>query len=451
MTTSTVFYGTLIHSLSLEELEVITNGVLIVNEKGTIVHLERNVPDLNAFLSRHDFGTTKIHRLNPQQFLAPGFVDTHAHAPQYVFSGLGMDLQLLDWLNTYTFPAESSFKSIEYAEKAYTKVVSRFLRNGTTTCSWFATIHLNACQTLTDIIERLGQRAFIGKVNMDQNSPDYYVETTKGSLEDTRSFIDYVNSKKSSLLTPVITPRFAISCTSELMLGLGELAKEYEVPIQSHLCENHDEIAFTCSLFPNSANYTAIYDDHNLLTDKTYMAHCVHMKEEEVELLAAKRVGVSHCANSNFSIHSGVCDVRRFLEKGINVGLGTDVAGGFSPSVLDSIRSSFMASKAMKIMRRDGVIPGSKEYNPLVPSELFYLATLGGAKVLGLEDTIGNFAVGKSLDALWVDLAEGGPVDIFEKDTSIQMFEKFLFLGNDQSLLHVFVQGRRVAGTAASI
>lgn len=363
-----------------------------------------------------------------------------------MFAGNGMELQLLDWLNTHTFPVESAFKNVQHAAKAYTSVIERFLSNGTTTCSWFATIHLDACKKLVDIIEDLGQRAYVGKVNMDQNSPDYYIEATESSLEDTRAFIEYIQQKNNNLITPVITPRFAITCSTELMQGLSQLADEYNIPIQSHLCENHDEIDFTCSIF-KSKDYTSVYDDHQLLNERAYMAHCVHMTDAEIDMLAERKTGVAHCANSNFSLHSGVCDVRRFLEKGVKVGLGTDVAGGFAPSMLDAVRSTFFASKTTKIMRRDGPLK-DKAYAPLCSAELLYLATLGGAQVLGLQDQIGNFEKNKAFDALWVDL-ENGHVDLMGGETMLQKVEKFLFNGSDQNLKHVYVQGRRVSGRKA--
>lgn len=354
-----------------------------------------------------------------------------------------MDLQLLEWLNTHTFPCESKFKDVDHASDAYTKVIQRFLASGTTTVSWFATIHLEACKKLVDLVEKYGQRAYVGKVNMDSNSPDYYVESTASSVEDTRTFIEYVKKKNNSLITPVVTPRFAISCSSELMNGLSQLADEYKLPIQTHLCENPDEIAFTMSLFPNSKDYTSVYDDHNLLNERAYMAHCVHMTDAEIDMLAERKTGVSHCANSNFSLHSGVCDVRRFLAKGVKVGLGTDVAGGYSPSMLDSIRSAFFASKTNKFIHRD--MKNDPDYIPLAPAELLFLATLGGAQVLGLQDKIGNFTEKKAFDALWVDLKDGS-LDLMGGETQQQKIEKFLFNGSAQNLKHVYVQGKRVSG-----
>ncbi|CAO3594419.1 unnamed protein product [Absidia cylindrospora] len=360
-----------------------------------------------------------------------------------------MDLQLLEWLNKHVFPCESAFKDVAHAEVAYTKVVSRFLRNGTTTCSWFATIHLESCKRLVDVINTLGQRAYVGKVNMDQNSPEYYVETTESSLNDTRTFIEYTQQQQQTkgLVTPVITPRFAIACSSTLMKGLSDLAKQYNVPIQTHLCENPDEITFTRSLYPASASYTAIYDDHGLLGPDSYMAHCVHMTDDEIDLLAKRETGIAHCANSNFSLHSGLCDVRRFMAKGVKVGLGTDVAGGFAPSIIDAMRSSFFASKTIKALERDQ--HDNNNYDYLQPAELIYLATLGGARVLGLQDKIGSFAPGKAFDALWIDpAAPSGTVDLMGQESQSQIVEKFLFAGSDRNILHVFVNGRRVSGAA---
>lgn len=155
--------------------------------------------------------------------------------------GLGLDLPLLDWLQAYTFPRESEFNSVELADKVYSACVRRHISLGSTTCCYYGTIHLDATKRLVDICERFGQRALVGKVNMDRNSPDALTEKTEQSLKDTRRFVEYVKGKQSGLLTPVITPRFAPSCTPRLLQGLGDLAKEFTVPIQSHLSENTKE------------------------------------------------------------------------------------------------------------------------------------------------------------------------------------------------------------------
>lgn len=351
---------------------------------------------------------------------------------------------MLEWLDTYTFPRESKFQDAEYARKLYSKSVARSLRNGTTSACWFATIHLEACKELVNIIQEQGQRAYVGKVNMNQNSPDFLVETTDSSVRDTRAFVEYVkkvnDGNSSPLVTPIITPRFAISCDSELLTELGKLAAEYDLPIQSHLCENLNEIGFTMSLFPNSVNYTSVYADHGLLNDRTIMAHCVHMKDEELDLMKEKNAGISHCANSNFNLKSGMADVRKMLNKDIKVGLGTDVAGGYSPSILEALRASRTASVARDME------------TSLVVAELFYLATVGGARVMELDDKIGNFEVGKEFDAILVNTqVENSPVDVFDHDSVETQFEKYLFVGDDRNNEKIFVQGKEIRLPGAAI
>ncbi|KAF9994725.1 hypothetical protein BGZ80_003647 [Entomortierella chlamydospora] len=433
-----VFYGTLIHSVSLKQIEYIKQGLLFIDNQGKIARLVKNVAQDKVESTLEGVESDKVIRLNEDQFVIPGFIDTHIHAPQYTFCGNGHDLPLLEWLDTYTFPRESKFADRDYARKLYTKSVARSLRNGTTSACWFATIHLDACKELVDIIQEQGQRAYVGKVNMNQNSPDFLVETTESSVKDTRAFIEYVkgvNSKlnHNPLITPIITPRFAISCTSELLAELGKLAQEYDLPIQSHLCENLNEIGFTMSLFPDSANYTSVYADHGLLNDRTIMAHCVHMKEEELDLMKQKNAGISHCANSNFNLKSGMADVRKMLSKDIKVGLGTDVAGGYSPSILEALRASRSCSVARNVD------------TTLLVAELFYLATVGGARVMELDDIIGNFEVGKEFDAILVNTAvDNSPVDVFDHDTIETKFEKYLFVGDDRNNEKIFVQGKEV-------
>ncbi|KAF9307455.1 hypothetical protein BGZ74_000014 [Mortierella antarctica] len=441
---SKVFYGTLIHSRSIKEIEYIKQGLLFIDTQGKIAKLVKDVAQDKVDASLEGVEAEKVVRLTSDQFIIPGFIDTHIHAPQYTFCGNGHDLPLLEWLDTYTFPRESKFQDAEYARKLYSKSVARSLRNGTTSACWFATIHLGACKELVNIIQEQGQRAYVGKVNMNQNSPDFLVETTESSVRDTRAFVEYVKEvnvgNTSPLVTPIITPRFAISCDSALLTELGKLAAEYDLPIQSHLCENLNEIGFTMSLFPNSVNYTSVYADHGLLNDRTIMAHCVHMKDEELDLMKEKNAGISHCANSNFNLKSGMADVRKMLNKDIKVGLGTDVAGGYSPSILEALRASRTASVARDME------------TSLVVAELFYLATVGGARVMELDDKIGNFEVGKEFDAILVNTqVENSPVDVFDHDSVETQFEKYLFVGDDRNNEKIFVQGKEVRLPGAAV
>lgn len=382
--------------------------------------------------------------MGSNQLLIPGLIDTHIHAPQYVFTGTGYDMTLLDWLNTYTFPREAEFSCVKVAKENYTKVVDRSLKSGTTTACYYGTIHVEATKILADIISEFGQRALVGKVNMDTNSPKFYIENNaQESLDATKNVINYIQSLNNSLIIPVITPRFVPSCTSDLMMELGKLSKTLKLPIQSHLSETPSEIQWVQELFPNSKSYSEIYDAHGLLNDQTIMAHCVHLSKEERALLLERNVGISHCAASNFCLLSGVLNVKRLFKEGYSkIGLGTDVAGGYSPSILESIRQAITASKVIHIQTRDSGCESVCE--PLSLAEAFYMATLGGACVLNLESKVGNFEVGKSLDAILVDLDSCRPIHTFDHDTLADKFEKFIYLGDDRHMKEIFVNGNAI-------
>ncbi|ORX96401.1 guanine deaminase-like protein [Basidiobolus meristosporus CBS 931.73] len=441
-----LFYGRFVHNTDLENLEYVNNGIIFIDEAGKILETHKDATEekLAELQQQHGLSEENVVRLGDKQFLMPGLVDTHIHAPQYVFTGSGMDLQLLEWLETYTFPRESAFKSVEYAKVAYRDVVSQLLRNGTTTACYYGTIHLEACKVLANIVDELGQRAYVGKVNMDRNSPDYYIETTDDSVEKTEEFIKYMleMNKANPRVYPVLTPRFVPSCSGELMRQLGDLARKYDIPIQSHLCENKGEIEWVKHLHPELPSYTAVYDHYGLLTDKTIMAHCVHLTQEERELIKEKKAGISHCAKSNFALRSGVCNVRQLLEEDQKVGMGTDVSGGYAISMFDAIRTSAIASQTVSFTekRADG-----SAYEHLKLAELLHLATLGGAKVMGLEDRIGNFVVGKQFDALLIDpSAPESNFHVYSHDDIYTTFEKFIYVGDDRNIRKVYVDGRVV-------
>ena len=282
---------------------------------------------------------------------------------------------------------------------------------------------------------------------MDRNSPATYMETTEESLKDTNDVADFIEQLPTKgRIKPIITPRFAASCTSNLMRGLADIAKKRDLPIQTHLSESRAEIEMVETLHPECSSYTAVYADHGLLTDKTVLAHCVHLSASERKLVRDTNAGVAHCPNSNFSILSGVCNVRRLLQEGIKVGLGTDVAGGYSASMMDAMRQAIIASKVTFMNSRDVPEDGRKPWQPLTLGEVLYLATLGGAEVLGIDGDVGNFEVGKEFDALLVDLAPSGGrcVDLFGHDTLLDSIEKFVYNGDDRNIAKVWVGGRQV-------
>lgn len=378
--------------------------------------------------------------LRDDEFMIPGFVDTHTHAAQYGNVGVGLQYELLEWLEKVTFPTEASFRPgesetghdfIQRITKHYTDMVEEYLAAGTTTCCYFGSIQVPANVILAKVLMKAGQRAFVGKVCMDCNSPDFYCERTGDSLDDTIQFCKVVEEIDSGhgLVKPILTPRFAITCSRELMKGLAEVARTKNLNIQTHLSENKGEISFVGELFSECKDYTTVYKDMGLLTEKTVLAHAIYLSEDEQQCIIETRSSLSHCPNSNFALSSGIMPLKNYLSKGIKVGLGTDVSGGYSLSILDAIRQAIIGSKALSFQ---GVSP------ELTIEEAFYLATLGGAQALAVDGITGNFQPSKYFDALRVKL---------RKPTGRGLradFERFLFTGDDRDILETIVQGRVV-------
>uniref|UniRef100_A0A8C9ECY3 Guanine deaminase n=1 Tax=Phocoena sinus TaxID=42100 RepID=A0A8C9ECY3_PHOSS len=359
------------------------------------------------------FKPCEIRELSHHEFFMPGLVDTHIHAPQYSFAGSNVDLPLLEWLTKYTFPTEHKFQSIDFAEEVYTRVVRRTLKNGTTTACYFATIHTDSSLLLAEITDKFGQRAFVGKVCMDLNDtvPEYK-ETTEESIKETERFV------------------------SEMLQR------------NSHISENHDEVKAVKNLYPGYKNYTDVYDKNNLLTNKTVMAHGCYLSEEELDVFRERGASISHCPNSNLSLSSGLLNVPEVLRHGVKIGLGTDVAGGYSSSMLDAIRRAVMVSNMLSVNKINA--------KSLTLKEVFRLATLGGSQALGLDRQIGNFEVGKEFDALLINpKASDSPIDLFYVDfvgdISEAIIQKFLYLGDDRNIEEVYVSGKQVVPFSSSV
>ncbi|MED6243178.1 hypothetical protein ATANTOWER_016209 [Ataeniobius toweri] len=367
-----VYRGTLVHSTPKEALQILEDALLGVDSEGKIAFIgEGNESQKLSEVFR--FSPSAVTQLDQHEFLMPGMIDTHIHASQYSYAGTALDMPLLQWLSNYTFPVESQFKDLEFANKVYTQVVKRTLRNGTTTACYFATIHTDASLLLGQITNDFGQRALVGKVCMDRNDAvQHYRETSQESQDETNRFIKELLNKKYPLVKPVVTPRFAPSCTEALLVQLGATAKNNNLHIQSHISENLEEIKLVKELFPKSESYSDVYHKCNLLTDKTVMAHGCHLSDKELALFRETGAALSHCPNSNFSLCSGLLNVRNVLNHKVKLGLGTDVAGGYSSSMLDAVRRTLDGSKVLTIQDR--------EHKTLTFEEVFRLATLGGSQ-----------------------------------------------------------------------
>ncbi|TFK55059.1 guanine deaminase [Heliocybe sulcata] len=484
----TLFHGAVVNPVNLHHYDAHPHALLCVDAYGDIAWIEEHVPDAlvqDVMAKRGLLDSTDVSliQLKKSEFLMPGFIDTHTHAPQVPNMGAGQQYELLDWLEHVTFPMEKRFEDVKFARETYKAAIRRVIDCGTTTCCYYATLHVEATKILADIIHEYGQRAFVGKCNMNRNCPHDYIEpSTEASIAGTHDVISHIqrlpslptpsehpHADASQLVHPILTPRFAISSTPDLLSALSAIAHgDSSLRIQTHISENVHEIEFTKSLFPECKTYADVYDKYGLLRHNTVLAHAVHLEEEEMEVVRQRGSGISHCPTSNFNLTSGVCKVGELLDRGIKVGLGTDVSGGFSPSILTAIQHASIASKVVSFTPKPDHHPKHKPHfanNALPVSALLHLATLGGAHVCDLGSRVGSFAPGKAFDALVVSVSSraGNPaiwgVEVDEalgierglaghggEDHLKRMVEAFMFCGDDRNILRVYVQGRVIGG-----
>ena len=418
---------------SWDELRILENGLLAVNEKGVIVH-RGQAQDLAEVKEKFDI--TKVIELQAKnEFLLPGFIDSHVHASQYPNCGLGLDLPLLQWLEKYTFPMEARFGlDLTFARKAYGACVKSTLNHGTTSASYYATLDVDASVILAEEAEKQGQRAFVGKVCIDRNAPDYYLETTQDSLGGTKNFVRKILDMKSDLVEPIVTPRFAPTCSRELMEGLAQIAKENDVRLQTHLSECKPEVAWVKEIEPWAEHYTDVYGQTGILTEKTILAHCVYLSDKELKSIRSFGSGISHCPNSNNSLKSGNMDSIHYHGfENLKVGLGTDCSGGYSPSLIDGMRFAIASSNN---------VGSEKCRNEFLNYKgALSLATRGSAQVCHLQDKVGGFDVGLQFDALRIRMNNFHDTHLFGFESVNDMIHKFVFLGNDRNLVQVFVAG----------
>ncbi|PWY91769.1 guanine deaminase [Aspergillus sclerotioniger CBS 115572] len=429
------------------QLEILPDTFILISSAGTIesIHPSTSAASIPSLLAEHGYSgsTCTVTTLQPSEFFVPGFIDTHTHAPQWAQRGTGRGIDLLTWLETITFRHEAKLSDPEYAKSLYTSCVRGGLKQGITTACYYGSRHASASVILAETCLSLGQRALIGKCNMNRHAPEWYRDSSvEESLRDTEDFIAEVRELDPAhgLVTPVITPRFAISCEEELLAGLGEVAsRNSDLPIQTHFNESRGEVDFTRSLFPEDKSETELYERLGLLNDRSILAHSIYLSDAEIERMAELKCGIAHCPLPNVTMDEFmVAPVREYLRRDIKVGLGTDCGGGYSSSMLDVMKAAFVVSTARCTMTQG-------RDKPLSVTEGFYLATLGGARVCGLQEKVGNFLVGKEFDALLVRAdGEGVMAPVEEEDGIQEVFEKFLMTGDDRNIGRVFVKGREV-------
>ncbi|PKQ39480.1 guanine deaminase [Pseudomonas sp. YY-1] len=359
--------------------------------------------------------------------ITPGFIDTHIHYPQTgMIASYGE--QLLDWLNTYTFPTEKQFEDKAHASDVAAIFLKELLRNGTTTALVFGSVHPQSVDAFFEQADKLNLRMIAGKVLMDRNAPDYLTDTPESGYAESKALIERWHGK--GRLHYAVTPRFAPTSTPEQLDLAGKLFGEYpDLYMHTHISENKAEVAWVKELFPARKGYLDVYDHHKLIGPRAVFAHGVHLCDDECKRLAETGSAVAFCPTSNLFLGSGLFDLNKLEEHGVRVGLGTDVGGGTSFSQLQSL------NEAYKIMQLQG--------KKLDPFKSLYLATLGGANALYLDDKLGNFMPGKDADFLVLDY-NATPLISYRMQQAKSLEERLFaltMLGDDRTVKETFAAG----------
>ena len=396
------------------------DGFLAVGDDG-------HIDGLGAWGERPE--SSEITELGANVLIAPGFIDTHLHAPQLEMIG-SYGGHLLEWLNRYTFPTEAQFSDPEHARVVARSFFDELLRNGTLCALIFSTIHREATDIFFTEAERRGFRGLIGKTMMDRNAPESLLEKVRDSYDQSRELL--VEWHKRGLLRYAITPRFAPTSTPELLEAAGSLKREFpDAYVHTHISENRNEVRWVQELFPE-AEYADVYDRYGLLDQRSVLAHGVHLTEEELSLLSERGSRIAHCPNSNLFLGSGLFPLHHVLDAGVVVGLGSDIGAGTTPSFFNAMADAYKVQQVQNVS--------------LSPFHLWYLATLGGARALSLDAETGSLEPGKSADFLVLDL-HATPLISMRSDRAAgleDLLAGLIFMGDDRVVKQAWIGGRPV-------
>lgn len=442
--------GTLVHAPAAGDIEVLDDALIAVDNGGQIAAVSS--PDRPEYLQLEQMAreADKLEVLSAGEYLLPGLVDTHVHAPQWPQLGKALDRPLDEWLMKYTFPLEARYADTDFARRVYENLVHTLVANGTTTAMYYATIHLESSKRLAEICLEKGQRALVGKIAMDNpdQCPDYYRDASTGQgLDDTQDFIEQVRGMPGNargLVLPVVTPRFIPSCTDEMLQGLGEIARRSGCHVQTHCSEGDWEHAYVLERCGKTD--TLSLDGFGLLTPHTVLAHCNFIDDADMGVIKERETGIAHCPLSNLYFANAVFPARKALDRGLQIGLGTDIAAGANPGILHNCQMAVTASRALE----DGV-------NPKLPAaargaqgtridfrEAFWMATAGGGEALGLKT--GKFLEDYAFDAIVVDtdVPESNLIIWEELDSGDDILQKIIYNADRQNIKRVWVQGNPV-------
>lgn len=447
MLNNTAIQGNAFYSLDFDKIKYVNNGIFCVNDEGYIDEVYEEKDKGYDLIRLKYLKNGKLRMLSDSEVMLPGFVDLHIHASQWPQAGIALDKPLETWLGEYTFPLESKYKDLEFANEVYRGIISSTLRHGTTTALYFATVDTESSILLARLCGELGQRGLVGKVVMDdpKANPEYCRDSSpEEAINETEKFINEVFKIKGlykQKVYPVVTPRFIPSCTSEALEGLAMLAKKYDVHIQTHCSESDWAHQFVKEKY--GLNDAQALDKFGLITSKTVIAHAPFLETDDLKLIAEKKTTIAHSPLSNAYFANSVLPLKDFASKGVNIGMATDISGGYSPSMYQAIRQAVISSR----MLQDGVNPllqsdvrGRKD-SSITLNNAFYSATVAAGIALDLP--IGRLEKGYSFDIQIIDINNNIPR--FYKEKNIEdLLHKILLLSESSNIKEVWVQGNRV-------
>ena len=415
-----IYKAQILYTKERHRFEVLENGYVAVGDDGRVTGVATDLASL-------DTEGAEVVDLG-DRLLIPAMNDLHVHASQYRNQGIAMDLELLPWLQNYTFPEETKYADTAYAERMYRRFVRDLWRFGTMRSCVFATSHTESTRLLMHLYREAGMGALVGKVAMNRNCPEALAESVDDMVAGYESLMA---DAASPLVRPIITPRFVPTCTPDMLRACGQLAAKYGLPVQSHLSENKDEIAWVAELEPESTSYGDAYDRYGLFGQTpTVMAHCVWTDGDELELMKRRDVVVAHCPTSNFNVASGMAPIRRFLDEGLRVGLGSDISGGHDLNIFRMMVYAIQVSKMHYQQNHERAF--------LTLSEAFWLATKAGGSFFG---RVGSFEPGYEFDALVINDSDLNS----DNYSLLHRLERYIYLGDDRQIERRFCRGKEIA------
>ena len=415
-----IYKAQILYTKERHRFEVLENGYVAVGDDGRVTGVATDLASL-------DTEGAEVVDLG-DRLLIPAMNDLHVHASQYRNQGIAMDLELLPWLQNYTFPEETKYADTAYAERMYRRFVRDLWRFGTMRSCVFATSHTESTRLLMHLYREAGMGALVGKVAMNRNCPEALAESVDDMVAGYESLMA---DAASPLVRPIITPRFVPTCTPDMLRACGQLAAKYGLPVQSHLSENKDEIAWVAELEPESTSYGDAYDRYGLFGQTpTVMAHCVWTDGDELELMKRRDVMVAHCPTSNFNVASGMAPIRWFLDEGLRVGLGSDISGGHDLNIFRMMVYAIQVSKMHYQQNHERAF--------LTLSEAFWLATKAGGSFFG---RVGSFEPGYEFDALVINDSDLNS----DNYSLLHRLERYIYLGDDRQIERRFCRGKEIA------